>query len=521
MIGKRSVLLHPFVFAVYFVFYFWSKNLNVSFSEVWPPALFFLIFSIIAVFILGLIIRSFKKAGLIITLFFILFFSYGHARTLLGNAKLFGIEIGRHSYLMVIWLAIFVLFSLAIILLLRKEKIINALTNYLNLTGLLLVIFVFSPIINFQIKNVIFKQKKVISKKIETPDPASAENYTQSVDKNLPDIYYIILDSYMNQDVLKSELGFDDSEFCDWLRGKGFFVSSSSRSNYTWTSLSVPSSLNFRYLNAEDKDKESALLYNNEVVKILRSKGYKIISIYFTSEGRHHYGVDADMKFAYGPAKEFLPSLIDSSWAYPVTFFGFFNSLIYNYQRAGVRFSLEKLREMPEIKEPTFTFAHIMSPHPPYIFNKDGKPLRFGLTELRCLLNNKKGDLWHNQECRAYTEQTLFVNKRIKSVLEHILFSSPGSIIIIQGDHGQFLGLADKPSKKLFRLRTSILNAYYLPGEKKNLLYNGISPVNSFRVVFNEYFNKDYKLLPDVSYFSSSDNLWDFIMLKKEDLTGD
>jgi hypothetical protein len=62
------------------------------------------------------------------------------------------------------------------------------------------------------------------------------------------------------------------------------------------------------------------------------------------------------------------------------------------------------------------------------------------------------------------------------------------------------------------------LNAYYLPGEKKDLLYDGISPVNSFRVIFNEYFNENYELLPDISYFSSGSNLWDFIKVNKEDL---
>ncbi len=314
--------------------------------------------------------------------------------------------------------------------------------------------------------------------------------------------------------MLKSELGFDNSEFCNWLKSKGFFVSSSSRSNYTWTSLSVPSSLNFRYLASEDKNKEKELLYNNEVVRILRSKGYKIISIYYATG----YGIDADIGLAYGPLREFLPGLIDSTWAYPFNFFGFLNSFIYKYQRAGVRFSFEKLREISKIKGPAFIFAHIMSPHPPYIFNKDGRPLRFGITELHHLLNTKGGDLWYKQECRVYTEQLLFVNKQIKSALEQILYVSPGAIIIIQGDHGQFLGLPDKPSKKLFRLRTSILNAYYLPGEKKDLLYNGISPVNSFRVVFDEYFNGNYKLLPDVSYYSSGSILWDFIKINKEDL---
>jgi hypothetical protein len=47
-----------------------------------------------------------------------------------------------------------------------------------------------------------------------------------------------------------------------------------------------------------------------------------------------------------------------------------------------------------------------------------------------------------------------------------------------------------------------ILNAYYLPGVDPNLLYNTISPVNTFRIIFNQYFGAHYDLLPDTSYYS-------------------
>ena len=53
--------------------------------------------------------------------------------------------------------------------------------------------------------------------------------------------------------------------------------------------------------------------------------------------------------------------------------------------------------------------------------------------------------------------------------------------------------------------RMPILNAYYLPGQKTEALYPSISPVNSFRVVLNEYFDQDLPLLPDRQYFA----LWE------------
>jgi hypothetical protein len=60
--------------------------------------------------------------------------------------------------------------------------------------------------------------------------------------------------------------------------------------------------------------------------------------------------------------------------------------------------------------------------------------------------------------------------------------------------------------------RLGILNAYYLPGVSHESLYPGISPVNSFRVVFNQYFGAGLPLLEDRSHvWRSSDDIYDFM----------
>ena len=54
-----------------------------------------------------------------------------------------------------------------------------------------------------------------------------------------------------------------------------------------------------------------------------------------------------------------------------------------------------------------------------------------------------------------------------------------------------------------------ILNAYYLPpikntaGKGNQQLYSIITPVNTFRVIFNEYFGGRFERLPDISYYSA------------------
>mgnify|MGYP003492704243 FL=1 len=64
------------------------------------------------------------------------------------------------------------------------------------------------------------------------------------------------------------------------------------------------------------------------------------------------------------------------------------------------------------------------------------------------------------------------------------------------GDHGP----SGVPSKDQPALRMSILNAYYVSAAAKKDLYPAITPVNSFRVIFNHYFGTEYPLLEDFAY---------------------
>jgi len=81
-------------------------------------------------------------------------------------------------------------------------------------------------------------------------------------------------------------------------------------------------------------------------------------------------------------------------------------------------------------------------------------------------------------------------------VLQKILDSSSVQpVIIVTGDHGPpMLMEKDKNVDNLY--------AVYLGGRNLDQLYASITPVNTFRVVFNSVFNEDYELLPDRSYYA-------------------
>jgi hypothetical protein len=118
-------------------------------------------------------------------------------------------------------------------------------------------------------------------------------------------------------------------------------------------------------------------------------------------------------------------------------------------------------------------------------------------------------DFWNEQRMypydlytKGYVNQVQYLNKKVLSAIDTILAESKTPpIIIIQGDHGPWM---QPPNRRMW-----ILNAYYLP-ENNDKLYKTITPVNTFRLVFNTYFGGKYEMLKDVSYFSPVPKIYDF-----------
>jgi hypothetical protein len=137
---------------------------------------------------------------------------------------------------------------------------------------------------------------------------------------------------------------------------------------------------------------------------------------------------------------------------------------------------------MPEMESPIFVFAHIMVPHDPFIFSPTGEYVHTTFKE-----NAAKG----------YRDNVAFIDNRLPEILDTIIKKSEiPPVIIVMGDHGP-MGETVTPEQRI-----SILNAYYVNEDAKAQLYETITPVNSFRVIFNEYFGKDFPLLDDISYYA-------------------
>ena len=149
-----------------------------------------------------------------------------------------------------------------------------------------------------------------------------------------------------------------------------------------------------------------------------------------------------------------------------------------------------------------------MSPHPPYLFGPNGESLNPEFLAIGAAS-------WDNKS--GYVNQVQYINKKIIETVDKILQENDSApVIIIQGDHGTPTQLGGgglswtNINDESIIERTSIFNAYYLPNVNSEIIYEGITPVNSFRIVLNNYLNGDYELLEDKVYFSTYQDMLNF-----------
>lgn len=160
---------------------------------------------------------------------------------------------------------------------------------------------------------------------------------------------------------------------------------------------------------------------------------------------------------------------------------------------------LEQLNMVPSLESPKLVFAHITAPHPPFVFGPNGEP--------RPAKSFKDGNYYEGttqEYIEGYRGQVAYLNQRLVEIIDHILENSdPEPIIILQADHGPGAYLNwDSVEATCLQERMSILNAYYLPGQDCDQFPEAITPVNSFRLIFDRYFNTGVGFTSDQSYFS-------------------
>lgn len=374
-----------------------------------------------------------------------------------------------------------------------------------------------------------YQLARTCHQKLQVQLPSEPGSY--SVREGKPDVYYIILDGYGRADVLEEIYGYDNRDLCAFLQRKGFFLAQRSQSNYGQSALSLASSLNMTYLDflteelgsdSSDRMPLTRLVQKSAVRRFLEDQGYSVIA--FSSGWRPTDWADATYYWGLRDRSMtllenrvlflFSPLLIldDLSPALSLSF----REIGYEGHRSRIRFALDRLPYAAQVAGPKLVFAHVVCPHPPFVFHADGQPRTPGYHY--ALADGTDFARSGEDYVSGYRAQVEYLDRLVPDVISRILEASKEApIIIIQADHGPGSGLVwDSIQETDLRERFSILNAYYLP-DGTSQLYDTITPVNSFRVVLNEYFGTSLPLLPDESWMSTWAHPYAFVRVPAGD----
>lgn len=505
---KVRVVFHPLLVAAFPMLFLFSHNFNQApFGDVVAPLAASLTVAAVLWGVLSLLLKSVSTAALISSLALLLFFTYGHAISMAGHLLIGNFFLGRNRYFLAVWALALLSGTVLILRGRRNKRRLDSITGFANLFSAIMVSISLVHISYFQICRTLdgkepssvvaapFKEEK---SQEETRGPARQADSSQA----LPDIYYIIPDSYEANSSLKEMFGYDNSAFSGFLEEKGFIIASKSTSNYSFTMPSLASSLNMEMVTdlrdrlgktSTDMVPLGRMISDNKVMAFLKTKGYTLVNA-GSWWGPTFKNRQADINLQATRFNEFAIKLLETT-----VFYAHMQVFTADDLRAKTLFALDNIGEIPYLEAPTFTLAHIICPHPPYVFGPDGEKVS-GFSRL----NSK------SSARRQYLDQVKFMNGKLKVAVEKILArSQTPPIIIIQGDHGAAytregpVYVDAMPDDAYCKEQMRIFNAFYLPGAGKGAIGDTITPVNTFRAIFNAYFGTDLPMLRNENYYSN------------------
>ncbi len=486
----QKIKYYPLLLVSYPIFALYNHNIqHVHISDILRILSITLAIILLFLVILGLIVKDSQKSSLYISTFIFLFFSYGHIFAYLDQVWP---EI-RHRLVLLSWFLILILS----IWLIRKLKNTDELSKFFTVVSIVLFVYQGFLAARFEI-NRMFLNSGNTGQVINLPEDLPIDE--------LPDIYFVILDGHTSSAVLKEDSGYDNAAVIAELQEMGFYLAYCSQTNYWRTELSLSSTLNINYLDEFLENPHQLPDYEySYVLQFLDNYGYQKIKFETKADHNLSFGEDIYLArereignmfnvFPFTKMNAYEAELIQTTWLQPVlTLILNFNELLpadwvldvktatYYENYNQVFYMLEELGRVPymDVEGPKFVYAHFLVPHEPYIFHPSGR------YELH--ISDEEYQI-------GYANNAEFIDSQLPDLLGKIIDRSrTPPIIIVMGDHGR----NGSPPK----IALPILNLYYLPNGGDGELYPSISPVNTFRVILNYYFNADLELLKDVSYY--------------------
>jgi hypothetical protein len=300
-------------------------------------------------------------------------------------------------------------------------------------------------------------------------------------------IFWIILDEHPSSLVLNEAWGYKDTTFRRGLESLGFKVYDSCVSNYNSTLFSISATTygtmlpinRPQFINNRQQDVLGIKIIGSPVITFFKAQGYEtsilsffnsVYKIYFV-----HYG-----KIVNSSIVGMLLSKYDDQYFMP--------QVLYNMEIIDSLRTL--LNYSPNNNHRIFVYAHVLMPHGPYM-------------PLETISIQRKRHLFAQVDDQAFLRHVRYTDSTILNVLHRGLDNLPpeqksNTLVILQADHGpRYMQNGGKD----LRLKTSfgILNAVLWPKNAKAKFYNGMSSINTFRILIRDIWGIDLSLLRDSS----------------------
>jgi hypothetical protein len=486
----RPLPFHPLLLAVYPVLFLYGQNVGeLTLGDLVTPLVAILAATVVALVVGAYVLRDSRRAALVVSALAAFLLLYGHLSGVLAPLGV------RAGFQQIGW-AVVLVGVVVLAIRLRPDRLANV-TRALNLVAAVLVAFALVTIVPAE------------AQRLGRSTAAAAT--IEGASGPGRDIYYLVFDRYGSARSLDLLYDIDDRPFLDGLRDRGFQVAPDSHANYVKTTLSLAATLNLDYLDdlvavqdpaSDDHGPIYERLSNHAVGRFLRERGYRYIHV-GSNYGPTESSAIADRNLRSGGPSDFLASLYDTS-ALPFIArrLGLSSAAPDRERRYTVgKFQLDTLDQLAGEPGPSFVYAHLLLPHPPYVFARDGSFVTDAL------------DTGRSQR-DGYAEQLAYLQTRINALVDRLLARPEGErpIIILQADEGPYPRNYARntveydwatASPEELEIKYGILNAMYLPGAEAPDLPPTVSAVNTFRLILGAYFGADLPLLPDRSYTSA------------------
>ena len=281
----------------------------------------------------------------------------------------------------------------------------------------------------------------------------------------MPNVYVLLLDGYPRQDTLASGFGFDNEPFLAALERLGFRVNREAATRYPRTELTLASLVTSDASELEahgyatelrKTERRRALrrerLVNSPVMDGFRSLGYRLGYVPPPVTFVHWDGWD-DRRDP-GQLNDYEAIVIQRT---PLRFI--LGPWLLDQTRNRVEATLDTWSSFDGQR---LVFAHVMAPHPPFLWTTDGtvdNPLECWY-EVECSLFNSSPDdlrISENVFVERTRPQIAALNERVLSAAEELVSTDPEAVIVIFSDHGTRYSTADdlEATRSLFAARNT------------------------------------------------------------------